>query len=56
MMGSKAFADNPVGVDFDPDELVRKLERGVDQRELKKRANIGPRSIDTIPLPPPLVA
>lgn len=56
MMGSKAFADNPVGVDFDPEELVRKLERGVDQRELKKRANIGPRSIDTIPLPPPLVA
>ncbi|CZR52469.1 related to Biphenyl-2,3-diol 1,2-dioxygenase 2 [Phialocephala subalpina] len=55
MMGSKAFAENPVGVDFDPEELVRQLESGMDQRELKKRADIGPRGIDTIP-PPPLLA
>jgi len=54
MMGSKAFAENPVGVDFDPEELVRKLETGMDQRELKKRADIGPRGVGTIPPPPSL--
>lgn len=54
MMASTAFAQNPVGVDFDPEELVKKLESGMEERELKKRANIGPRGIDTIPPPPPL--
>jgi catechol-2,3-dioxygenase len=54
-MASKAFAENPIGVDFDPEELIRKLTAGEDQIELKKRPNIGPRGLDTIPQPPPIV-
>lgn len=52
LMKSPAFAENPIGVDFDADELVQKLRKGADQNDLKKRPNIGPRSIDTIPRPP----
>lgn len=51
LMRSPAFAENPIGVDFDADELVQKIKDGVDVEQLKKRANIGPRGIDTIPSP-----
>ncbi|OAG42911.1 hypothetical protein AYO21_02862 [Fonsecaea monophora] len=37
------FAENPVGVDFDPDELVRRLRDGEDRREILKRPRTGPR-------------
>lgn len=36
-MHSAAFAQNPVGVEFDPDELVRKFESGVPVPELVAR-------------------
>lgn len=51
LMQGEEFAENPIGVDFDPEELVEKLKRGDDQEEIKKRANIGPRGIDSIPQP-----
>ncbi|EXJ76271.1 uncharacterized protein A1O5_00779 [Cladophialophora psammophila CBS 110553] len=51
-MASKEFAENPVGVDFDPEDLIKKLQAGHDPRELKKRENIGPRGLDSIPVPP----
>jgi hypothetical protein len=51
-MDSKSFAENPIGVDFDPDELVERLKRGEDQESLKKRPGIGPRVLDTMPYPP----
>ncbi|RFU24000.1 hypothetical protein B7463_g12339, partial [Scytalidium lignicola] len=38
------FKENPIGVDFDPEELFAKLDQGVDEHVLKKRANIGPRT------------
>jgi hypothetical protein len=37
------FKENPIGVDFDPDELFAKIDAGVDEKLLKKRGNIGPR-------------
>jgi hypothetical protein len=54
-MSSLAFSENPFGVDFDPIDLQNKLRRGEDEKLLKKRLSIGPRSIDSIPLPPDLV-
>lgn len=49
---SPAFAENPIGVDFDPEELVRRVEDGEDENELLRRPNIGPRGIDSVPTPP----
>lgn len=36
-MLSDAFASNPIGVNFDPDELVEQFRRGVPDRELLAR-------------------
>lgn len=44
-MHSASFAENPIGVDFDPEELIGKLEAGEDEASLKKRMDIGPRGI-----------
>ncbi|KIW77999.1 hypothetical protein Z517_07832 [Fonsecaea pedrosoi CBS 271.37] len=52
-MASPEFGENPVGVDFDPEDIIKKLQAGHDDRELKKRPNIGPRGLDSIPVPPP---
>lgn len=37
------FKENPIGVDFDPEELFAKLDAGMDEKLLKKRGYIGPR-------------
>lgn len=42
-MMSKSFAENPFGVDFDPEELIRRLDAGEDEKVLKVRPEIGPR-------------
>ncbi|KKY24594.1 hypothetical protein UCDDS831_g02388 [Diplodia seriata] len=47
-MGSDAFRANPIGAEFDPEELVRRLEAWEDEREIKKRAEVGPRSVEAI--------
>jgi catechol-2,3-dioxygenase len=44
-MASKEFAENPIGVDFDPDVLIERLRNGEDRAEIRKRPNIGPRGI-----------
>jgi len=36
-MHSAAFDQNPIGVEYDPDELVAKFRRGVPVAELVKR-------------------
>ncbi|TVY30805.1 Biphenyl-2,3-diol 1,2-dioxygenase [Lachnellula hyalina] len=51
-MASKEFEENPIGVDFDPDELIRKLKEGVSEKELLKRKHIGPRGMDSVPRMP----
>jgi catechol 2,3-dioxygenase-like lactoylglutathione lyase family enzyme len=40
------FAENPIGVDLDPEELGRRLHAGEPEVELKKRPHTGPRGID----------
>lgn len=39
------FAENPIGTDFDPSELVEKLRSGVDEKTIKTRVEIGPRGL-----------
>ncbi|KAH8678291.1 putative ring-cleavage extradiol dioxygenase [Xylariales sp. PMI_506] len=47
---SPEFAENPVGVDVDPDELLRRLEAGESESDLMVRPNIGPRDLSTVPV------
>jgi catechol-2,3-dioxygenase len=42
---SPSFVENPIGTDFDPEEMIRKLEAGVDEKIIKTRVEIGPRLI-----------
>jgi len=39
-----SFAENPVGVDFDPEVFVKRLRRGEDDKAMKKRPDIGKRT------------
>ncbi|TVY54853.1 Biphenyl-2,3-diol 1,2-dioxygenase 2 [Lachnellula cervina] len=48
-MRSKAFGENPIGVDFRPEDLIKRLEAKEDHRSIKQRPNTGPRSLDSIP-------
>ena len=45
---SEAFATNPIGVDFDPEELRQRLLAGEDEAALKLRPDSGPRGVDGI--------
>jgi catechol 2,3-dioxygenase-like lactoylglutathione lyase family enzyme len=45
---SASFRENPVGVDFDPEELAHRVRSGEDEASIKKRADIGPREIPTM--------
>ncbi|RHZ52054.1 hypothetical protein CDV55_102860 [Aspergillus turcosus] len=47
-MMSPFFAENPMGTDFDPEEMIQALRNGVDDRVLKKRREIGPRGLPEI--------
>ena len=42
-MATDAFAENPIGVDFDPEDLIRRIRAGEDDSVLKRRKEIGPR-------------
>lgn len=44
-MASKEFAENPIGTDFDPDELIKRLKAGEDHASIKKRIESGPRGL-----------
>jgi catechol 2,3-dioxygenase-like lactoylglutathione lyase family enzyme len=43
---SPEFAENPIGVDIDPEELARRFHAGEPEAELKRRPRTGPRGID----------
>jgi catechol-2,3-dioxygenase len=48
-MMSQEFSENPIGVDFDPEEFVRRVESGEDEASIKKRPTNGSRgSLDHI--------
>lgn len=40
---SKEFAENPIGTDFDAEDLVKRLQAGEDQSSIKKRIETGQR-------------
>ncbi|KAH6974319.1 hypothetical protein AUP68_00228 [Ilyonectria robusta] len=44
-MMSEAFSMNPIGTDFDPEDLIKRLESGESHDSIKKRKEIGPRSL-----------
>ncbi|KAL7620175.1 hypothetical protein AAE478_009168 [Parahypoxylon ruwenzoriense] len=51
-------AENPIGVDFDAEDLVKRLRSGEPEAEIKKRPSSGPRSIENLSIlnpPPPVV-
>ncbi|OJD28863.1 glyoxalase bleomycin resistance protein dioxygenase protein [Diplodia corticola] len=46
-----AFAENPIGVDFDPDETIRKLGSGeASVRDVLTRPNVGKRDLSDVPM------
>lgn len=44
-MVSDSFTQNPIGVDFDAEDMIRALRAGEDEKALKKRREIGPRGL-----------
>lgn len=49
MCAGEEYKTNPIGVDFDMADVIKKLEDGASFGEIKKRPNIGPRGIDSVP-------
>jgi catechol 2,3-dioxygenase-like lactoylglutathione lyase family enzyme len=47
---SPAFAENPIGVEFDPEDLVRRLRAGEPEETLKRRPDVGKRGLADIKL------
>ena len=43
-MDGPEFGENPIGVDFDPEELMKRIHSGEDERAIKKRPHIGART------------
>jgi len=42
-MEGDLFKMNPIGTDFQPEELIKRLESGEDERKIKERVEIGAR-------------
>ena len=42
-MDGPLYKENPIGTDFVPEELIKRLQSGEDERVIKKRVEIGPR-------------
>ena len=40
---SEKFAENPIGTDFVPEDLIRRIEAGEEDKEIKKRVETGKR-------------
>jgi catechol 2,3-dioxygenase-like lactoylglutathione lyase family enzyme len=47
---SEAFAENPIGVEFDPAELLRRLRAGEPEDALKMRPDIGKQTLADVKL------
>lgn len=47
---SPAFAENPIGVEFDPEDLLRRLRAGEPEEDLRRRPDIGKRGLADIKL------
>ncbi|KAF4493698.1 glyoxalase Bleomycin resistance Dioxygenase [Fusarium agapanthi] len=44
-MMSDKFSENPIGTDFDAEEMIAAIRRGEDEKTLKTRREIGPREM-----------
>jgi catechol 2,3-dioxygenase-like lactoylglutathione lyase family enzyme len=47
---SPAFAQNPIGVEFDPEEMLRRLRAGESEEALKRRPDVGERGLADVKL------
>lgn len=47
---SPAFAENPIGVEFDPEDLLKRLAAGEPEKRLKQRPDIGKRGLADVKL------
>lgn len=47
---SEAFERNPIGVEFDPDELLARVRAGEPEEELRRRPDIGKRGMEGVNL------
>lgn len=47
---SDAFANNPIGVEFDPDDLVKRVEEGATLEDIRARGDIGKRGVSNLNL------
>ncbi|QUT08121.1 VOC family protein [Sphingobium phenoxybenzoativorans] len=47
---SETFAENPIGVEFDPEVLLEKLNAGENEETLKIRPDIGKRGLEAVKL------
>lgn len=47
---SEAFAENPIGTEFDPEELLARLRAGEPEEDLKRRPDIGKRGLADVKL------
>ena len=48
-MTSPEFRENPLGVDFDPEEMIKRIESGESFERYEETTNIGPRGLETVP-------
>lgn len=48
-MRSHSYSENPIGVNFDPEELIEMLAKGADPETIKKRIDVGPKDFKDIP-------
>lgn len=48
-MQGPSYKDNPIGVEFDPEELIQMLNNGVTAESIMKRIDIGPKDFRDIP-------
>lgn len=55
-MKSPRFAANPIGVDFDPEEFILRIQSGETLESLTAQPDIGPRGLDTVPAMQEIVA
>jgi hypothetical protein len=45
-MAGPDYAENPLGVDFDPEELCAAVDRGEAEEKLKEYKGTGPRGLE----------
>ena len=47
---SEEFAENPIGVEFDPEDMIARLRAGEPEEQLKKRPRAGAKGLADVKL------